>query len=126
MTISDRIKQLRQERGWTQSELGEQLHVHQKQISSYERGVNLPSTEILIKMAEVFNVTLDYLAFESQGQSAKINIQDRELLRRFEAVDPLPEPYRVMAREMLDLLVLKHRFQTLAISGPLPQIERAS
>lgn len=118
MTIADRIHQLRQERRWTQAELGEKVGVHQKQISSYERGVNVPATDILIKLAEVFNVTLDYLAFEAQGQAAQINIQDRELLRRFEAVDRFSEAEKEMAKEMLDLLILKHRFQDLLQSTP--------
>ena len=126
MSLQERLKKLRQERGWTQAELADNVHIHQKQISTYERGVTSPSTDVLIKLAEVFDVTLDYLAFESQSSTSKMSIQDRELLRRFEAIDPLPENYRAMAREMLDLLVLKFRFQTLATSGPLAPVERAS
>jgi len=118
MAIADRIRQLRQERRWTQAELGEKIGVHQKQVSSYERGVNVPSTEALIKLAEVFDVTLDFLAFEAKGQPGKLNLQDRELLRRFEAVDGLPEHEKALAKEMLDLLILKHRFRQMADSGP--------
>ena len=62
MLLADRIRQLRQEHRWTQAELGQKIKIHQKQISSYERGVNIPSTEVLIKMADIFDVTLDYLA----------------------------------------------------------------
>lgn len=116
MMLADRIRQLRQEKRWTQAELGEKIDIRQKQVSSYERGVNIPSTDVLIKLAEVFNVTLDYLAFEAQGQPAKLNVQDRELLRRFEAVDKLPEHEKDLAKEVLDLLILKHRFQELAIA----------
>jgi transcriptional regulator with XRE-family HTH domain len=117
MTIGDRIRRLRVEQHWSQAELGERIGVHQKQVSSYERAVNIPSTEVLIKLAEVFNVTLDYLAFEAKGQPAKINIQDRELLRRFEALDNLSEHDKSLAKEVLDLLIFKHRFQELASSG---------
>jgi transcriptional regulator with XRE-family HTH domain len=119
MVIADRIRQLRQDKRWTQAELGERLRVHQKQISSYERGVNVPSTDVLIKLAEVFDVTLDSLAFESKGlSSAKLNIQDRELLRRFEAVDGLPESEKDLAKEMLDLLLLKQRVRQMADEVP--------
>ncbi|MDF1546053.1 MAG: helix-turn-helix transcriptional regulator [bacterium] len=118
MTIAERIKLLRQERKWTQAELAEHLGIHQKQISAYERGVNLPSTDILIKLAGVFDVTLDYLAFETKGGgSGKLNIQDRELLRRFEMVDTLSEQEKSLAKEILDLVILKHRFQELAGTG---------
>jgi len=84
--------------------------------SEKSRGVNLPSTEVLIKLAEVFNVTLDYLAFEAKGQPASLNIQDRELLRRFEEVDTLTDQEKNLAKEILDLVILKHRFREL--TGP--------
>jgi transcriptional regulator with XRE-family HTH domain len=119
MAINERIRQLRQERRWTQAELGEKVGVHQKQVSAYERGANVPSTEVLIKLAEVFNVSLDYLAFEARGQSAKINIQDRDLLRRFEELDSLSEPDKTLAKQMLDLLILKNRFKDLVGTGPI-------
>lgn len=120
-SLHDKIRRLRQERNWTQADLGEMISVHQKQISSYERGVTVPSTDILIKIAEAFDVTLDYLAFDnSRGNAVSgSNIQDRELLRRFEAVDALSEKDRSLAKEILDLLVLKNRFQQLASAGPL-------
>jgi transcriptional regulator with XRE-family HTH domain len=119
MAISDRVRQLRQEKRWTQAELGEKVGVHQKQVSAYERGANVPSTEVLIKLAEVFNVSLDYLAFEAKGQTAKINIQDRDLLRRFEALDSLSEPDKTLAKEILDLVILKNRFKELVGTGPI-------
>lgn len=112
--IGDRILRLRQDSKLTQAELGEKIGVHQKQISAYERNVNIPSTEILIKLSEAFDVTLDYLAFESEGRPAKMNIQDRELLRRFETVDRLSPHEKELAKEILDLIILKHKFQTLA------------
>lgn len=115
MAMHEKLRMLRQEKGWTQAELADKVSVHQKQISSYERGVTSPSTEVLIKLAEVLDVTLDYLAFTAKGGAqGKLNLHDRELLRRFEAVDGLPDTYRSLAKEMLDLLVLKHRFQSLA------------
>lgn len=117
MALSDRLRQLRQERRWTQAELAEKVGVHQKQISAYERDVHSPSTDVLIKFAEVFDVSLDYLAFEAQGRSAKINIQDRELLRRFETLDNLPEAEKTLAKQILDLLILKHRFEELVGPG---------
>lgn len=119
MAINDRIRQLRQEKRWTQAELGEKVGVHQKQVSAYERSANVPSTKVLIRLAEVFNVSLDYLAFEAKGQTAKINIQDRDLLRRFEALDNLSEQDKTLAKQILDLLILKNRFKDLVGAGPI-------
>jgi transcriptional regulator with XRE-family HTH domain len=116
MVIGDRIKQLRTERKWTQAELADRMGIRQKQISAYERGTNIPSAEVLIKMSEAFDVSLDYLAFQAQGQSAKIEVKDRELLRYFEAIDDFNEDERRLVKEMLNLVVLKHKFQDLALS----------
>ena len=58
---------------------------------AYERGPNTPSTDVLIKLADIFDLSLDYLAFEAEGQAAKVNIKDRELLRIFEEIDKLSE-----------------------------------
>lgn len=122
MDLGKRIRHLRQQHGWSQEELGRRIGVGQKQVSAYERGVNLPSTEILLKLSEVFDVTLDSLAFEGYGAATSHTITDRGLLARFEAVDDLPEPEKRLAIDILDLVILKHRFRQLlppeASNGP--------
>jgi hypothetical protein len=69
----------------------------------------------LIKLAEAFDLSLDYLAFEAKGQTAKLNAQDRERLRRFKMVDTLSDKEKELAKEILDLVNLK---------APLPGIGR--
>ena len=69
---------------------------------------------MLIKLADIFDVSLDYLAFEVEGQSAKVNIKDRELLRRFEEIDKLSEKDKGTIKETLDTFILKNKFQILA------------
>jgi transcriptional regulator with XRE-family HTH domain len=88
-------------------------------VSAYERGRNVPSTEVLIKLADIFDVSLDYLAFEAEGQSAKVSIKDRELLRRFEEIDKLSDKDKGTIKEILDTFILKNKFQSLAIPKEL-------
>lgn len=114
MAIKDRIKQLRQEKQWSQAQLGQKMKIHQKQVSAYERGRNVPSTEVLIKLAEVFDVSLDYLAFEAEGKPAKVNIKDKELLRRLEDVDKLNDKDKKTIMEVIDTYILKNKFNYLA------------
>ena len=114
MTLHERIKRLRQERNWSQSQLGQKLGVHQKQISSYERGVHTPSVDLLIRMAELFNVSLDYLAFENREDIRQVNIADRELIRKLEAIDKLSAADKATIKAVLDSFILKNRFQNLA------------
>ncbi|MBY0088418.1 helix-turn-helix domain-containing protein [Brevibacillus brevis] len=62
MSIAQRITDLRKSRGWSQDQLAEKLAMNRANVSNYERGIitNLPS-EVLLKLSEIFNVTVDYL-----------------------------------------------------------------
>ena len=59
--FSKRIKELRKQLGLTQQELGDKLNVTKGSICSYENGTRMASIEILIQMANIFRVDLDYL-----------------------------------------------------------------
>lgn len=62
MTFGERLKILRQEKEITQSQLGELLGVSARMVSFYEKDKHIPrDSETLIKIAEYFNVSLDYL-----------------------------------------------------------------
>lgn len=114
MAFHNKLKQLRVEQNWTQAQLAEKLNIQQKQISSYERGASKPSTEILIKIAETFEVSLDYLVFEIKGENAKVNVKDRELLRAFETIDNFEDTEKRLTKEMLGLVIAKHQLRALA------------
>lgn len=114
MTLGERIKRLRQERNWSQTQFAQKLKVHQKQISGYERNVHVPSTELLIRMADLFNASLDYLAFDDREDLQQVQIADRDLLQKLEAIDRLTDADRTTVKAVLDTFILKNRFQQLA------------
>lgn len=55
------IKELRLEAGYTQAKLAEQLNVTQDSISLWECDKRLPDVEYVVRMAEIFDVSTDYL-----------------------------------------------------------------
>ena len=61
MKLGDLLAELREDRGLTQLELSEQLHISNSSISAYETGARLPNLETLLAFAEYFDVTTDYL-----------------------------------------------------------------
>lgn len=61
MNFSQRLKELRAERSLTQAELGSHLNYKPNTISNYETGANVPSLPNLIRLAEFFDVSLDYI-----------------------------------------------------------------
>lgn len=56
-----RLKDLREDNELTQNKLAEYLHVRQNTYSQYENGQRQVPLDILIKLADYYNVTLDYL-----------------------------------------------------------------
>lgn len=60
-TLADRLKELRKSKNLTQTDLGKILGVGKTTISMYETNNSTPNDEIKLKIAEFFNVSLDYL-----------------------------------------------------------------
>lgn len=56
-----RLKELRKEKNLTQSEIANKLFITQNGYSSYENERTEPSVETLCKLADFYNVSLDYL-----------------------------------------------------------------
>lgn len=56
-----RIRELRRQRNITQLKMAMDLHTSQNTISRYERGERQPSVEELVKIADYFDVSVDYL-----------------------------------------------------------------
>lgn len=66
MCFQERLKELRKRKGLSQEKLGQAMGLHGITISRYERGVEKPGAEAIIKMAMHFGVTTDYrLGFQS-------------------------------------------------------------
>ena len=69
------IKELRREMGFTQEQLAEKFSVSRRTVSRWETGNNLPDLDILMEMADYFNVDLRELL---DGER-KVEKMDREL-----------------------------------------------
>lgn len=58
---ADRIKALRESRGWTQAELARKMNMTRNGINSWEQGFSMPSPPSLVELARLFSVSTDYL-----------------------------------------------------------------
>lgn len=76
--IGDVISKLRKEKGWTQNELAEKLQVSNKAVSKWESNRGDPSLEFLPTIAELFDVTLDYLMTGKEQKEKIVEINKLE------------------------------------------------
>jgi len=61
LTLGERLKQAREEKRFTQVEVARKLGISNGAISGYERNYRDPDTETLTKLAELYEVDVDYL-----------------------------------------------------------------
>ena len=65
MTLGEKIKYLREEKGITQQQLAEILNINRVTLSGYEIGRRTPDIYTLKKIANRLDVTIDYLLDEN-------------------------------------------------------------
>lgn len=61
MTIGEILADERKKRGYTQEEIAKYLQMARGSYAKYEVGINTPTTENIIKLADLYNLTTDYL-----------------------------------------------------------------
>ena len=69
--FGDRLRSLRNDKGITGEQLGKVLNVTKVAVSKWESGDRTPNYDILIRIANYFDVTVDYLLGTSDFRNAK-------------------------------------------------------
>ena len=59
--ICDRIKQLREQAGYSQAQLAKRLDVTRSSVNAWEMGLSMPTTQYVVTLAKLFLVSADYL-----------------------------------------------------------------
>lgn len=106
MNISKRIVDIRKERDWSQTDLANKSGVSREMIGKYERGEAAPSIDAAKKIADAFEVSLDYLVGE--GSNAAF---DKATVKRLQDVQKLSDEEKAHVYAMLDAFLLKSNIQ---------------
>ena len=107
-TISQTLKKLREKRGWSQGQVSKRSGLDPQRISKYERGIISPSVDMVVKLANTFEVSLDYLVLGEEDVNLQ-QIQNRELLKRFGKISQLPERDQKALIEIMDALIRNNK-----------------
>ena len=82
MEFSERLKELRKKANFTQVEVAEKLGISQPAYASWERGAKKPTQENLVKIAQILNVSVDYLVGNFSEENMNNKLEDIEILFR--------------------------------------------
>ena len=95
------LKELRQEKGDTQSDIAKALNISQKAYSYYERGEREPSIDMLIQISNYFNVTVDYLLGREKSKYYELTEDEYNLIKRYRM---LSERNKGKINERIDII----------------------
>jgi transcriptional regulator with XRE-family HTH domain len=112
-TLAERLKELRTEQGWKVVDLAEKTGIDRNMISYYEKGKYLPSADALLKLAEIFNVSIDYLLVKDSLKKPLNQHIDPEFSVLFEDIANLDEKDKEMIKHMIKSLIAKNKVKDL-------------
>ncbi len=92
-TVARNIASLRLAHGMTQSELAEKLNYSDKAISKWERAESMPDISVLVKIAEIFGISLDALVRGAASEKTEETPAEPETAsEEIAAEEPVPAP----------------------------------
>ncbi len=113
MALRDRVHALRKEHGWSQADLATRIGADAAQISRYENGRITPSADVIIRLAETFDVSCDYLLLDNAPRRP-LNPPDHALGTHLATLTELSPDDLTLITSFIDALVTKTRLKLLA------------
>lgn len=102
MEFSERLKKLRKDAGLTQVDVAEKLGISQPAYASWERGIKKPTQDNLVKIAQVLNVSVDYLVGNLEEKSDALD--NIELLFRMNSKGLSNEEKEIFRKELIQFM----------------------
>lgn len=101
-TISGTMRELRKKAGYTQEEVSSKLNIQRQTYSNYENACRTPPIEALVALADLYNVSVDYLVRggSAEERSARANMKEK----LFDGFSSLSKPAQ---KEVLDFIRFK-------------------
>ena len=102
MEFSERLKNLRKQAHLTQVDVAEKLGISQPAYASWERGAKKPTQENLVKIAQILNVSVDYLVGNSEEKSDELD--NIELLFRMNSKGLTEKEKEIFKKELIEFM----------------------
>lgn len=113
MGLPENIKRLRKKRGWSQTVLAEKIGTHLSHINRIETGKYKPSIDVLMKLADALEASLDYLVSETEEDVKEVKIEDKNLAQRIKLIDSLEPDDRQALIRVIDSMLTKKKILRL-------------
>ena len=86
--IAEKIKILRENKGLSQKSLADKLGITRSSVNAWEMGISVPSTQYIVELASLFDVSTDYLLNFNDRKAINIEgLSDKEIKIILELID---------------------------------------
>jgi len=113
VSLGEKLKALRKERGWSQDQFAFEAKIDGRQVSRYENDRVMPSVDVIIKMAQAYDVSIDYLLIDDAARRPLQAVASK-LAEKVAAVGALSEEDERSLLHMLDAIEAKNRLKEIA------------
>jgi len=104
-----RLKELRKQKGWTQKELANKLDIRYSHLNKYESGMHAPPLEKLIQLADIFEVSLDYLVMGQPMEESPI--RNEVLFKRFKLLETFDDQDKDTVIRVIDAIIAQRQVE---------------
>lgn len=112
MTVGEKIKQLRKDKGLQQKAVATDVGLDQSNYNKVENGKREPSVEVLQKLSVILGVTVDELLnLDENKQPTPVTVEDKTVSEKIRLVEQLEEEDKNVIYKMLDTMLTKKKFQ---------------
>ena len=112
MNLGENIKLIRQKRGLQQKQVALAVGVDQSNYNKIENGKREPSVTILKKLADLFEVTTDYLINPDTDLPKEVTIEDKTANEQLKLITELDQEDKEVIFKMIDTMLTKKKFKT--------------
>lgn len=104
MDIGQRITMLRKTKNWSQTDLAKRVKVSRVIIGRYEHNESAPSIDVAKKIADAFEVSLDYLVGEGQNASF-----DKKTVQRLQDIEGMKADFKEKFFFVIDTMIRDYK-----------------
>lgn len=77
MMFYEKLRQCREQHCLSQEDIAEKLHITRQAVSKWERGINEPDIETIVRLSDIYGVTIDNLLREDLSVVRKLALKER-------------------------------------------------
>ena len=104
MEFSNRLYELRKQKGLSQEELAGRIHVSRQTVSKWELGDSTPGLEKLVALGDLFEISLDEMVLGKKAESEQIPVEKTETFLEQVEEKVLTQENKARAKKVLKIL----------------------